>query len=114
MNPYVFLLVDSLISLAASLAVLHAQSLPPANVLDGVCPNEKAASFWSSYTKVMLMIAPLLLVLVVGMLPHFSDPIDALRFALVAALVGLLVGLHSVGKRLGRFVTVPQQQGSTS
>jgi len=114
MNPYVLLFAESLICVAASLAVLHVLSGPLVNVLNRVCPDEQAASFWLSYTKVMLVIAPLLLVLMVDMFSRSSNPIDSLRLALVAALVGLLIGLRSIGKRLGQFVTVPRQPGSAS
>jgi hypothetical protein len=51
----------------------------------------------------------LLLVLTVEMFTHFGDPIDSLRLALMAALGGLLIGLYSIGKRLGQFVATPQQ-----
>ena len=78
------------------------------NILGRICPDEQAAAFWLSYTKVMLMIAPLLLVLIVDMFAHFSNPLDTLRLALTAALGGLLIGLRSIGKRLGQFVKVPQ------
>lgn len=114
MNPYVLLFAESFICVAASLAVLHVLSRPLVNVLNRVCPDEQAASFWLSYTKVMLMIAPLLLVLMIDMFSHFSNPIDSFRLALVAALVGLLIGLRSIGKRLGQFITVPRQPGSAS
>jgi hypothetical protein len=45
------------------------------------------------------------------MLTHFSHPMDSLRLALMATLAGLLIGLYSIGKRLGQFVTIPQQSG---
>lgn len=108
MNAYVQLLAVSLISVAVSFAVLHALSSPLMNILSRICPDEQAAAFWLSYTKVMLMIAPLLLVLVVDMYAHFINPLDSVRLSLVAALGGLLIGLHSIGKRLGQFVKVPQ------
>lgn len=114
MNAYVLLFAESLTSVAASLAVLHVLSRPLVNVLGRVCPDESAASFWLSYTKVMLMIAPLLLVLTADMFTHFSNPMDTLRLALMAALGGLLIGLHSIGKRLGQFVTVPRQPESAA
>jgi|GEM_PF-1317700 len=114
MNSYLLLCAECLISIAASLAVLRMLARPLVNVLNRVCPDEQAASFWLSYTQVMLMIAPLILVLLVDMFSSFSNPIAGLRLALVAALVGLLIGLHAIGKRLGQFVTVPQQPGRAS
>lgn len=108
MNAYIQLFAASLISVAVSFAVLHVLSSPLMNILGRICPDEQAAAFWLSYTKVMLMIAPLLLVLIVDMFAHFSNPLDTLRLALTAALGGLLIGLRSIGKRLGQFVKVPQ------
>jgi hypothetical protein len=39
---------------------------------------------------------------------------DTLRLALIAALGGLLAGLHAVGKRIGQYVSVPRKEGGTS
>ncbi|MBL8413740.1 MAG: hypothetical protein JNM42_04815 [Propionivibrio sp.] len=114
MNAYSLLFAESLISVALSFAVLYVLSGPLVNVLGRICPDEQAAVFWLSYTKVMLMIAPLLLVLTVDLFSHFSDPMDSLRLALMAALGGLLIGLHSIGKRLGQFVATPQNPGSAA
>jgi len=114
MNAYFLLFAESLMSIAVSLAVLYVLSRPLVDVLDRICPDEQAAVFWLSYTKMMLMIAPLLLVLTVDMFTHFSNPLDTLRLALMAALGGLLIGLHSIGKRLGKFVVTPRQPGSSS
>ena len=114
MNAYFLLLAESLISVATSLAVLYVLSRPLVNVLVRICPDEQAAAFWLSYTKIMLMIAPLLLVLAVDLFAHFRDPLDSLRLARIAALGGLLIGMHSIGKRLGRFVVSPRQPGSAA
>jgi hypothetical protein len=114
MNSFFVLFAELLISVIVSLMALRALSGPLINVLCRICPDEQAATFWVSYTKIMLMLAPLLLVLLADMLTNFSDPISSLRLALIAALAGLLMGLYSVGKRLGQFVTVPKQPGSTS
>jgi len=114
MNAYVLLFAESLISVAVSIAVLLVLAGPLMKVLGRICPDEQAAVFWLSYTKVMLMIAPLLLVLTVDMFTHFSAPLDSLRLALIAALGGLLIGLNSIGKRLGKFATPPMRAGDAS
>jgi len=114
MNAYLLLFVEALTSVAISLAVLYVLSRPLLNILTRICPDEQAAAFWSSYTKLMLMIAPLLLVLAVDLFSHFSDPLDSLRLALLATLGGLLLGLHAIGKRLGQFVRTPQIPGSAA
>ncbi len=109
MNPYLLLFAELLISIVASLAVLHILYRPLVNVLDRVCPDEQAASFWLLYTRMMLMLAPLVLVLTVDLISNFSNPLDTLRLALVAALVGLLIGLLMIGKRLTQFIAASRQ-----
>lgn len=113
MNAYFQLFAASLISIAISFTVLRVLSSPLMNILSRICPDEQAAAFWLSYTKVMLVIAPLLLVLTINMFAHFSNPLDSMRLALMAALGGLLIGLHSIGKRLGRFVKMPEAGGAS-
>ena len=93
--------------------VLRALSRPLPDVLQRICPDPQAAGLWLSYTQVMLISAPLLLVLSVDLFAHFSTPMDTLRIGLMAALAGLLLGLHSVGKRLGKFVVTPTATGSS-
>ena len=114
MNAYFLLFAESIISIAVSLAVLRVLSVPLVKVLGRICPDEQAAIFWLSYTKVMLMIAPLLLVLTADMFSQFSDPMDSLRLALMSTLGGMLVGMHSIGKRVGQFVTMPNQSWRSS
>jgi hypothetical protein len=108
------LFAELLMSVAVSIAVLYVLSSPLVNVLARICPDEQAAIFWLSYTKVMLLVAPLLLVLTVDMLTHFSNPLDTLRLALIAALGGTLIGLRAIGIRLGQFLMPPQPAGSES
>ncbi len=114
MNTYLFLLAELALSIALSLTALSVLSRPLVDVLCRICPDEQAAVFWQSYTKVMLILAPLLLVLGVDLLTSFRDPLDSLRLALIAALGGLLLALYSVGQRLGRFVVVPPAARSGS
>lgn len=108
MNAIFLLLAQSLISIALSLAVLHVLSGPLVNTLARICPDEQAAEFWLSYTKVMLTLAPLLLVLTADLLARFSDPMNSLRLGLLAALGGLLLGAYAIGQRVGRFVVLPE------
>lgn len=114
MNAYVLLGAESLLCVAASLGVLYVLSRPLMNVLTCICPDDEAASFWLSYTRLMLMLAPLIMVLAVDLFTHFSNPLDTLRLALIASLGGLLVGLHAVGKRIGLYVNEPQREGGGS
>lgn len=114
MNAFLLLLTESLACIAVSFAVLYVLSRPLMDVLTRLCPDEQAASFWLAYTKMMLIISPLLLVLTVDMFTHFANPLDSLRLALMATLAGLLFGLYSVGKRLSQFMAKAQQPGSAA
>lgn len=108
MNAYTLLLAECVTSIFLSLTVLHVLSAPLLNVLRRVCPDEQAATFWMSYTQVMLLITPLLLVLAVDMLTFFVDPLDTWRFALMLSLGGIVLSLYLVGERLGRFIATAQ------
>ncbi len=114
MNVYLILFFESVLSIAVSLSVLYVLSTPLVNVLCKICPDDQAAIFWLSYTRVMLIIAPLFLVLTVDMFTQLSDPVDSLRLTLMAVLCGLLISLYSVGKRLGQFVYPPQKKENAS
>ena len=114
MNAYALFLAETLVSLSVSLAVLRVLSGPLVNVLGRICPDQEGAAFWLSFTNLMLMIVPLLLVLAVDLLSHVSDPLDSVRLALIAALTGLLAGLHTIGHRLGQFVVTPIRDGRES
>ncbi|MGE8357157.1 MAG: hypothetical protein ACN6N0_12280 [Microvirgula sp.] len=113
MNASIQLFAAIFISVAVSLAILRALSRPLIALLDRLCPDPQAAAFWFSYTRVMLVIAPLLVVLLVDLFAPAGGPLDSLRLTLVAELGGALIGLHSIGKRLGQFVRAPET-GSAS
>ena len=105
MNTYVLLLSEILLSLLASLFVLALLSAPLLKLLRLLCPHEEAAQFWLSYSKVMLLMGPLLLVLLMHGFSLSREPLEAMRLALIAVLVALLVGMRVLGKLLvGRIV----------
>jgi hypothetical protein len=110
MNTYLLLLLELLISVGASLLVLRILANPLIKTLGRICPDEESAGFWLSYTQVMLVIAPLILVLLMDLFSRYGTPQDSLRMALLATLGGLLAGLQLIGSRLGRFITVPEQK----
>lgn len=112
MNACTLLITESLLSFALSATVLIVLSRPLRDTLAKACPDTEAAALWLSITRIVLVIVPFLLVLLVDTFSRHSNPLDSLRFALLAALAGVLVGLHSIGKQLSRFVVAPQHKGS--
>ena len=65
MNELTLLLIETVISVITSITImlLIAPSLKSA-LLD-LCPTEKQANFWLAYTRTMMLISPLLLVLLI-------------------------------------------------
>jgi hypothetical protein len=103
MNAFFLLSAELAASVGLSVAVLFVLSRPLVNVLRLLCPNDQAAVFWLSYTRIMLTMTPLMFVLIASMFSQSSDLFDMARLALVAALAGLLLGLWIIGRRLNRF-----------
>lgn len=114
MNDTILLPLECLLSALFSLAVLRVLRRPLSGLLDRLCPDQQAASFWLSYTQLMLALAPLLCVLIIDLLIANGDPYAKLRFGMIASLSGLLGGLWIVGRRLGRFVEAAHGNGAAS
>jgi len=109
MDPLVRLLLSALICVCLSLLVLRVLSTPLARLLHELCPGN-AVGFWLRYTQVMFTLAPLMVVLLTDAMSHLTNPLDAVRLALMAAVGGLLLGLISVGRRLARFIQANHPQ----
>ena len=52
------------------------------------------------YTRMMLFISPLLLVLIVSVMARTNSDIESIKVSLIAALAGLLLGMLIVGKKI--------------
>lgn len=108
MNPILFLVFQVLLSACISILVLWTMRRPLTRTLASLCPDAESAAFWWSYACVMLVIAPLVLVLIVDLVtPGDAMGVGKLRFALLACLCGLLLGLWELGQRIGQFVVLP-------
>lgn len=99
MNELTLLLVESIISVVASITIMLLISHPLKAALLDLCPTEKQANFWLAYTRTMLLISPLLLVLFINS-THKGDTFSDLRSAFIAALTGLLIGLIIIGRKM--------------
>jgi len=105
------LLIETVISLLASITIMLLISQPLKAALIDLCPTEKQANFWLAYTRTMLLISPLLLVLLVNS-THKGDTFSDLRSALIAALAGLLIGLMVIGRKM--YIPVDRQVSHSS
>lgn len=107
MDAVVHLLGTALTSVLLSLVVLRVLSRPLAPLLANLCPDESSATFWLRYVQLMLTLAPLVAALWIDHLAGGTAPLGGFRLTLMVSLVGLLIGLYVVGRRLGRFVAAP-------
>ena len=106
MSDINLLLIETVISLIASITIMLLISKPLKAALIDLCPTEKQASFWLAYTRTMLLISPLLLVLFINS-THKGDTFSDLRSAFIAALTGLLIGLIVIGRKM--YIPVDRQ-----
>ncbi len=100
MNTLTLFSLEIFISLSMSFIVLWILAKPLVNVLEDLCPTKTQADFWLAYTRIMLLISPLLLVLMVSLNSRHTSDISSIKFSLVSALAGLLLGMLIVGKKI--------------
>jgi len=99
MSDINLLLIETVISILASITIMLLISKPLKAALIDICPTETQAFFWLAYTRTMLLVSPLLLVLFINS-THKGDTFSDLRSAFIAALAGLLVGLIIIGRKM--------------
>lgn len=101
MDSLVLFIAEIVLSAAMSIVVLAILSTPLRNVLTDLCLTAKQADFWVAYTRIMLFMSPLMLVLMVdGMTQVQNNLIDNIQRALASALAGLILGMIIVGYRI--------------
>jgi len=106
MNELTLLSIETTISVISSITIMMLISNPLKEALSDLCPTETQAKFWLAYTRTMLMISPLLMVLFINSL-HKGDTFSDLRSAFIAALTGLLIGLIIIGRKM--YIPVDRQ-----
>jgi hypothetical protein len=109
MTSVTLLTIEIILSIATSLVIMWLMAQPLKSALVDLCPTEKQANFWFAYTRVMLLITPLLFVLFTNA-RHTGDTLSDLRSALMAVLAGLLAGLIVVGRKM--YIPVDRQVNS--
>ena len=98
MNPLELFLAQIALSLALSTAVLlRLQSLMRRIGVQVCEEGGMATEFWISYTQLMMIIAPLMLVSWLDG-PRYAASVEQMRSALAAVLFGQFLGLALVGR----------------
>ena len=104
MNSLALLFLEISISLTLSLTVLKVLSKPLVSALNSMCDSQQQTDFWLAFTRVMMVIFPLLLVMVVNIMTFHDIAKDPVRQTLVTAMIGLVLGMAIMGKKFFSFV----------
>jgi hypothetical protein len=85
-------------------------------VLEGLCGTSLAARFWTTFTHLMLLLVPLLLVLWLSHTATLSLDLlaELLRNTLLRTLLGLMLGLIAVAANVWMFAVDSQRQKATA
>lgn len=117
MHDIILFLIEISISLAVSGFVIVSLSLPMQKLLEDICGTETRARFWVAYTKVMLVLAPLLTVFFLG---SYGTLTDTHNFAFIKITLGfvlsaLFISLLFIGaKIMGTIPKATQLQPDTA
>jgi len=110
MNELIVFLVQIAIAFFMSLLVLHLLNPFLRDVLRDTCGTEHSADFWTRFTQLMMVIAPLVIVIFnaelssgTGLL-QIAKPAYILQQTMLQTLLGSLVGLMFVGRIIYRAV----------
>lgn len=98
-NSAIIFIAELTISLGVSVAVLYLLQPVLYSLLREICRGETRASFWATFTRLMLLISPLLVVILFShtMAETAVSFTHVFRDALLHALLGQFVGLLIVG-----------------
>lgn len=105
MNTLTIFIIEIFISFIISGTTLWALNNPLKNVLEDLCPTKIRAEFWAAYTRIMLCVAPLLLVVLFSNTSKYvlmspNAAIAVIKSTMIAALAGLLFGLIMIGRKV--------------
>ena len=101
MNEYIQFLINILISLILSIAVIAQVNRALFDMLQKLCPTGQQARFWQAYVKTLLCMLPLCMVFIIDIQMQLTG-LAQIKMVLTTALAGLLVGLVVLGLQMYR------------
>ena len=99
MSDIQILVIEAAVSLMTSIIILGLIDRSLGSALTDLCPTVRLARFWLTYTRIMILSAPMLLVLITGWM-YGGTLFENLRAALVASLIGVIIGMIILGRRM--------------
>ena len=107
MSVLTLFIIEVLICLLISLVVIYLLTPVLRNVLTDGCGTAARAEFWVTFTQLMLVVSPLLLVIYFAPTGAAVHPnlAEAIQDTLFLSLLGDFVALSMIGKVMWRSVT---------
>jgi hypothetical protein len=112
MNSLMVFGLEIAVCLSLSLAVSSYLRPVLGEVLEGLCGTPLAARFWMTFTHLMLLLVPLLLVLWLSHTATLSFDLlaELLRNTLLRTLIGLMLGVVTVAANVWLFAVDSHRQ----
>ena len=115
MNTLTLVVVEIMLCLGISLALIILIKQLLRDVLIETCGTQKRAEFWVMFTQLMLVISPLLLV--IYFIPTGGSTAvnvaEALKDTLFRTLLGDFIALASIGQVIWKTIQNPSVENST-
>lgn len=102
-------LIQVTLSLSTSLIVIALLKAQLRNVLTEICGTATRAAFWISFTQLMLVIGPLLLVILfTDLRPGVSAyPAEEIKDAVFRSLFAIFIAIALIGRVIRKAVVIP-------
>jgi len=99
MSDIQILFIEVAVGLVTSIIILGLIDRSLGSALTDLCPTGRLAWFWLTYTRIMILTAPMLLVLITDRV-YGGTLFENLRAALIASLTGVIIGMIILGRRM--------------
>jgi len=101
------LALKCVLSLVISAIVIRTLQCHLTALLQRLCQDATTAAFWRDYTRLTLVLVPLVLLILTDWLFKNASIADSLRVCLLAIFGGLLLGLIRIKRHIDRFIFIP-------
>lgn len=101
------LALKCMLSLVISTIVIHTLLRHFTVLLQRLCQDATTAAFWKDYTRLTLVLVPLVLLILTDWLFTDASIVDSLRICLLSIFAGLLLGLIKIKRHIDRFIFIP-------
>lgn len=110
-NPIIFFTIEVTLSLMICLGLIVLIKPRLRDVLHKTCGTQKRAEFWVTFTQLMMLIAPLMIVIYLAPTTPVTETllIVSVKNVLFQTLFGLFIALAMTGKVIWRSIAEDQE-----